>query len=88
LGITVILVTHDIDEAVYLGDRVVVLGGKPTTVIDNLVIELGENRDQIATRADPRFAELRTRVLTRIRGQVPDRQPSRTEPATDRTAVA
>jgi NitT/TauT family transport system ATP-binding protein len=69
LGITVIVVTHDIDEAVYLGDRVVVLGGKPTTVVDNLTIDLGADRDQISTRSDPRFAELRTRVLTQIRGQ-------------------
>ncbi|XVQ86398.1 ABC transporter ATP-binding protein [Microbispora siamensis] len=68
LGITVIVVTHDIDEAVYLGDRVVVLGGKPTTVVDNLTVDLGPDRDQISTRADPRFADLRTRVLTRIRG--------------------
>ncbi|MET7571175.1 ABC transporter ATP-binding protein [Streptomyces sp. NPDC005492] len=68
LGITVIVVTHDIDEAVYLGDRVVVLGGKPTTVVDNLTIDLGADRDQITTRADARFTDLRTRVLTRIRG--------------------
>ncbi|MGP3769672.1 ABC transporter ATP-binding protein [Streptomyces sp. SDT5-1] len=67
LGITVIVVTHDIDEAVYLADRVVVLGGRPTTVIDNLTVGLGADRDQITTRADARFTDLRTRVLTRIR---------------------
>jgi NitT/TauT family transport system ATP-binding protein len=69
LGISIIVVTHDIDEAVYLGDRFVVLGGKPATVVDNLTVDLGTHRDQIATRAHPRFAELRTRVLTQIRGQ-------------------
>lgn len=68
LGITVIVVTHDIDEAVYLGDRVVVLGGRPTTVVDNLTVGLGPDRDQLTTRADARFTELRTRVLTLIRG--------------------
>ncbi|MEU6540002.1 ABC transporter ATP-binding protein [Streptomyces sp. NPDC047000] len=67
LGITVIVVTHDIDEAVYLGDRVVVLGGRPTTVVDNLTVGLGTDRDQLTTRADHRFTELRTRVLSRIR---------------------
>jgi NitT/TauT family transport system ATP-binding protein len=67
LGISIIVVTHDIDEAVYLGDRVVVLGGKPATVIDNLVVDLGDERDQIATRADARFVELRTHVLQQIR---------------------
>jgi NitT/TauT family transport system ATP-binding protein len=76
LGITVIVVTHDIDEAVYLGDRVIVLGGRPATVIDNLTIDLGTGRDQIGTRADPRFAELRTRVLTQIRGEkAPEQVP-------------
>ncbi|MFJ9380726.1 ABC transporter ATP-binding protein [Streptomyces sp. NPDC101455] len=68
LGITVVVVTHDIDEAVYLGDRVVVLGGQPTTVVDNLTVDLGDDRDQIRTRADARFTDLRTRVLTLIRG--------------------
>ncbi|WP_405726010.1 ABC transporter ATP-binding protein [Streptomyces sp. NBC_00028] len=69
LGITVVVVTHDIDEAVYLGDRVIVLGGKPTAVLDNLAVPLGDDRDQLTTRADPRFAELRTRVLAQIRGE-------------------
>jgi NitT/TauT family transport system ATP-binding protein len=71
LGISVIVVTHDIDEAVYLGDRVIVLGGKPATVTDNLTVDLGADRDQITTRSLPRFAELRTRVLTQIRGERP-----------------
>ncbi|GHF35087.1 NitT/TauT family transport system ATP-binding protein [Amycolatopsis bartoniae] len=69
LGITVVLVTHDIDEAVYLGDRVIVLGGRPTGVLDTLTVALGTDRDQLSTRAEPRFAELRTRVLSQIRGE-------------------
>ncbi|MEU4236907.1 ABC transporter ATP-binding protein [Actinoplanes sp. NPDC026619] len=72
LGISIIVVTHDIDEAVYLGDRVVVLGGSPATVIDTIAVDLGAERDQIATRALPRFADLRTRVLTEIRGGRPE----------------
>jgi NitT/TauT family transport system ATP-binding protein len=67
LGLSVIVVTHDIDEAVYLADRVVVLAGRPATVVDDLPIDLGPERDQIATRALPRFAELRSRVLQEIR---------------------
>ncbi|WP_043662500.1 ABC transporter ATP-binding protein [Streptomyces xylophagus] len=69
LGITVVVVTHDIDEAVYLGDRVIVLGGRPTAVLETLTVPLGTDRDQLSTRADPRFAELRTRVLALIRGE-------------------
>ncbi|WP_432825904.1 ABC transporter ATP-binding protein [Dactylosporangium sp. CA-092794] len=68
LGITVVIVTHDIDEAVYLSDRVIVMAGRPTHVVDDLTIDLGTNRNQITTRAHPRFAELRTRVLEEIRG--------------------
>jgi NitT/TauT family transport system ATP-binding protein len=67
LGLSVVVVTHDIDEAVYLADRVVVLAGRPATVVDDLAVDLGPERDQIATRALPRFAELRSRVLQEIR---------------------
>jgi len=67
LQISIIVVTHDIDEAVYLADRVIVLSGRPATVIDTVAIELGTERDQIATKADPRFAEYRSRILSQIR---------------------
>lgn len=67
LGISIIVVTHDIDEAVYLADRVIVLSGHPATVIDTVDIELGAERDQIATKARPLFAEYRSRILNQIR---------------------
>jgi NitT/TauT family transport system ATP-binding protein len=67
LGISVIVVTHDIDEAVYLADRVIVLSGHPATVIDTVDIDLGPERDQIATKALPLFAEYRSRILNQIR---------------------
>jgi NitT/TauT family transport system ATP-binding protein len=66
LKISVIVVTHDIDEAVYLADRVVVLAGKPATVVDSVKIDLGMDRDQIRTKSDPRFVEYRNRVLGKI----------------------
>lgn len=67
LNISVVVVTHDIDEAVYLADRVIVLSGHPATVIDTVPIEFGSKRDQIGTKADPRFAEYRGRILGQIR---------------------
>ncbi|WP_234905191.1 ABC transporter ATP-binding protein [Rhizobium rhizogenes] len=67
LGISVIVVTHDIDEAVYLADRVVVLSGHPATVIDTVDIQLGLERDQITTKAQPLFSEYRSRILNQIR---------------------
>ncbi|HWS33639.1 MAG TPA: ABC transporter ATP-binding protein [Actinoplanes sp.] len=66
LGVTILFVTHDIDESVYLGQRVVMLSSSPTVVQDELVIDLPAERDQLTTRADPRFIELRTRVYQQI----------------------
>ncbi|MFD1212906.1 ABC transporter ATP-binding protein [Arthrobacter sp. GCM10027362] len=66
-GMTILVVTHDIDEAVYLSDRVVVLGSRPARVLDVIDIDLPAPRDQISTRSLPEFAEQRTRVLSMIR---------------------
>ncbi|MGF0175200.1 ABC transporter ATP-binding protein [Streptomyces sp. Marseille-Q5077] len=65
-GITILFVTHDIDEAVYLGERVLVLSASPTVVQEQLKVDLPAERDQLHTRVDPRFAELRTHVYEQI----------------------
>ncbi|MFC5958433.1 ABC transporter ATP-binding protein [Streptomyces pratens] len=67
LGITVLLVTHDIDEAVYLSDRVLALGGKPAGIRSLLTVDLPAPREQVSTKALPRFAELRSQVYRLIR---------------------
>ncbi|WP_030191211.1 ABC transporter ATP-binding protein [Streptomyces violaceorubidus] len=78
-GITVLFVTHDIDEAVYLGQRMIVLSASPTVVREELRVDLPDGRDQVHTRVAPRFAELRTRVHEQIqaakRGAVADAPP-------------
>jgi NitT/TauT family transport system ATP-binding protein len=63
---TMLFVTHDIDEAVYLGERVVVLSASPTRVLENLDIDLPATRDQLETRSDPRFVSLRSHVYAQI----------------------
>ena len=68
-GVTVVLVTHDIDEAVYLGDEVVVLGGAPARVRERIRVDLGRGRDQLTTKSRPEFATLRAQVLRLIRGE-------------------
>jgi NitT/TauT family transport system ATP-binding protein len=68
-GSTVILVTHDIDEAVYMSDRVVVLSRAPSIVVEEIDVPLGLLRDQINTRALPAYAGVRARVLGLIRDQ-------------------
>lgn len=66
LGVTVLFVTHDIDESVYLGQRVVVLSNSPTVILAEVEIDLDDERDQLATRSAPRFAELRAEVYRLI----------------------
>ncbi|QDO44024.1 ABC transporter ATP-binding protein [Streptomyces sp. RLB3-17] len=65
-GITILFVTHDIDEAVYLGERVLILSASPTVVQEQLKVDLPDERDQLHTRVAPRFAELRTHVYEQI----------------------
>ncbi|MEU3271490.1 ABC transporter ATP-binding protein [Saccharomonospora sp. NPDC006951] len=65
--VTIMFVTHDIDESVYLGDRVVVLS-KPPTHVDRIVdVDLGEHRDQVTTKETPEFAHLRADVFRAIK---------------------
>jgi hypothetical protein len=63
--VTTLFVTHDIDEAVYLGQRVLILSSSPAVVRNDLAIDLPDERDQLTTRSSPRFAELRARVYDR-----------------------
>jgi NitT/TauT family transport system ATP-binding protein len=63
---TMLFVTHDIDEAVYLGQRVIMLSAAPTTIADDLEIDLPDERDQLTTRGAARFTELRGQVYAQI----------------------
>jgi NitT/TauT family transport system ATP-binding protein len=64
---TCLLVTHDVDEAVYMADRVILLSQRPTTVVEEIVVDLPGPRDQITTRSDPNYLQIRAEVLGRIR---------------------
>jgi NitT/TauT family transport system ATP-binding protein len=66
LGVTVLFVTHDIDESVYLGERVIILSSSPTVIQEDLAIDLPDERDQLNTRSLPRFTELRHHVYEQI----------------------
>ncbi|MCU1479384.1 MAG: transporter ATP-binding protein [Subtercola sp.] len=69
---TIVVVTHDIDEAVYMSDRVIVLSGSPTSVRQVVDVALGTHRDQLVTKSLPEFVELRNTVLTAVRRPVGD----------------
>jgi len=61
--ITVVFITHDLEEAIYLGDRVVVLGGSPATIAEAIDVGLPRPRDQLITREDARFLAHRHRLF-------------------------
>ena len=75
--ITILLVTHDIDESVYVGDRVVVLTRGPGRVRADLPVDLPAPRDQISTRELPAFVHLRASVGRLVRGQEAPAGPGR-----------
>jgi NitT/TauT family transport system ATP-binding protein len=66
-GITILFVTHDIDESVYLSDRVVVLTHSPTEVKEVIPVAMPKPRDQIATKELAEFARLRAHVYRLIK---------------------
>jgi NitT/TauT family transport system ATP-binding protein len=73
-GIAVLFVTHDLEEAALLSDRVVVIGGAPGHVIDEIAIDLGPERDAETLRFEDTFRELcrvLQHALRRARGELP-----------------
>src|SRR6266481_7074268 len=64
---TVIFVTHDLDEAIYLGDRVIGLLPHPGRIGIELSVNLPRPRDQLATREHPEFLRLRRQLFDFIR---------------------
>ena len=59
--VTIVHVTHDIDEAVYLADRVLVLSSAPGRLVGAVDVGLSRPRSQTTTRSLPRFLEIRNR---------------------------
>ncbi len=67
---TIVFVTHSIDEAILLGDRVIVLTGRPGRVKEVLHVPFPRPRMLSATRADPAFGELRTQMWDLLRQEL------------------
>lgn len=66
-GQTILFVTHDVDEAVYLGSRVLVLSPRPARLRDDVAVPLPYPRDQIQTREDRQYLAVRHHVFDLIR---------------------
>jgi NitT/TauT family transport system ATP-binding protein len=65
-GRTVLFVTHDLEEAIYLGDRVIALATNPGRIAEIVDMELPRPRNQLTTREDPRFLEYRHRLYVHL----------------------
>ncbi|RKN12815.1 ABC transporter ATP-binding protein [Streptomyces radicis] len=61
-GNTMLMVTHDIDEAIYLADRIVVLSKPPCVVAEELSVDLPVPRTQVESRSHPEFLRIRAYV--------------------------
>ena len=69
LKTTIVFITHDIEEAIYLSDRIWVLSRRPSQIIQELKIDFPRPRHQVTTRAEGRFMELRNDIYRQIGNQ-------------------
>jgi NitT/TauT family transport system ATP-binding protein len=69
LSTTILFITHDIEEAIYLSDRILLLSQRPSQIVEELPIDFARPRNQVATRAEARFMEIRNRIYQRIRNE-------------------
>jgi NitT/TauT family transport system ATP-binding protein len=68
---TMVFITHSIDEAILLGDRIAVMTARPGRLKETLDMPFGRPRDVDAMRADPRFAELRLHIWRQLHSTRP-----------------
>jgi len=65
-GLTILLITHDVDEAVFMADRIAVLSSRPSIVEMVVDTELPWPRDAMGTRELPRFLQLRHELVAHL----------------------
>lgn len=87
-NMTILFVTHDIDEAVYLADRVVILTNRPTRVHEIMTIPFGSDRDQITTKEKPEFVHMRSHAYSAISAMAAPGEPDVTVPDVAADAAA
>ncbi|MEU3274665.1 ABC transporter ATP-binding protein [Saccharomonospora sp. NPDC006951] len=87
-GSTILLVTHDIDESVYLGDRVLVLSKSPASIVADLPVDLPAEREQISTRESSAFVTMRSEVARLLHSPPSSSSAAVTASAGSATSVA
>ncbi|HEY2136687.1 MAG TPA: ABC transporter ATP-binding protein [Xanthobacteraceae bacterium] len=73
---TMVFITHSIDEAILLGDRIAVMSARPGRIKEVIELPFGRPRDVEVIRADPRFAELRAHIWHQLHTARPQRAPA------------
>jgi NitT/TauT family transport system ATP-binding protein len=68
MGLTVLFVTHDVEEAIYLSTRVAVLSKSPSRIVDTLPINLPVERDQVGTKESRDFLDYRRHLYAEVIG--------------------
>jgi NitT/TauT family transport system ATP-binding protein len=66
LRTTILFITHDIEEAIYLSDRIWVLSRRPSQIIQELPVKFPRPRNQVSTRAEARFMAMRNEIYRQI----------------------
>ena len=66
IGMTIIFVTHDVDEAIFLSDRITLFGGSPGHIMEVLEVGLPHPRWEYNVQAEPRAIELREYIVQRL----------------------
>jgi NitT/TauT family transport system ATP-binding protein len=87
LRFSAVFVTHDIEEAIYLADRVLTLSRRPSTVLAELDVDIPRPRDQLETKALPAFQELRSqafRLVESASGRGGASRTKRSDPMSDK----
>jgi NitT/TauT family transport system ATP-binding protein len=70
LGLTILFVTHDLEEALYLSGRLLMLSASPGRIVEEVEVPLPYPRQQIETRQDPAYLHLREHLFRQMVEQV------------------
>lgn len=76
-SLTVLFITHSIDEAIYLSDRILVMGTRPGRIVNEFSVSLRRPRWTYDVRRDPEFAELRAQIWAILRREIDSRTDSK-----------
>lgn len=66
-GTTLLFVTHDVEEALFLADRILIMSAKPGKIVEEIILPFDRERDIETLAEHPRYSEIKHHVLHRVR---------------------